>query len=73
MDSFRDIITAFGGGAALAREIGVKPVTVRAWGLRNSIPPEYWLTIDRLAHEHRIRGATIARMAELSSNQESAA
>lgn len=42
METFRDIIDRFASAEALAAEIKEKGVTVRAWRMRNSIPPRYW-------------------------------
>jgi len=72
MNSFRDIIQAFGGGASLAREISEKPVTVRAWGRRDSIPPDHWCAIERAAKAKRIKGVTVGRMAELAATERAA-
>ena len=69
MKSFRDIIQAFGGGAALAHVIGQKPVTVRAWGLRNRIPSEHWHCIAKAAATHKIRGVSVDRMARFAERE----
>lgn len=70
MKSFRDIIQALGGGAALAHKIGAKPVTVRAWAQRNSIPAEHWIKVAGVAKAARVSGATVADMARLADSEE---
>lgn len=72
MNTFRDIIKAFGGGASLARQIGEKPVTVRAWGNRNSIPAEHWLDIERAAQANGLSEISVARMAKLAAEERAA-
>lgn len=47
ISSFREIIALWDTPAALGAAIGAKPDTVRKWGERDRIPPEYWQrTID---------------------------
>jgi len=69
MKSFRAIIDAFGGGAALAHLIGQKPVTVRAWGQRDRIPPEHWVCIEKAAKAECIRGVDVKQMAKLAGER----
>lgn len=40
--TFRDVVLLWPSQAALARDMGEKPSTVRKWALRNSIPADKW-------------------------------
>lgn len=67
MQTIKDIIRSFGSAASLAREIGRKPVTVRQWGNRNSIPDEHWDDVVRAAQSRRIKGVTLAALSRIAS------
>lgn len=45
----RSLIKLLGGGAKVAAAIGEQPVTVRAMGIRNRIPPEHWPALIAMA------------------------
>jgi hypothetical protein len=51
MQTHADIIDSLGGAHELARLIDVKPVTARAWSMRNNIPAEYWPAVSRAASD----------------------
>lgn len=51
MQTHADIIDELGGAHELARLIDAKPVTARAWAMRNNIPAEYWPAVARVAGE----------------------
>ena len=58
MESFSAIIDGvWDSGAAFAADIGVLPVTGRAWRTRDWIPPEYWC---RVVARARARGVEIS-------------
>lgn len=42
MEDFASIIGLWASAADLARDLGLKEVTVRAWRARDVIPAEYW-------------------------------
>ena len=65
MNSFHDVIQAFGGGAKLASDIGINPITVRQWGNRGSIPSKYWPAIVEAAKAKRLRGVNYKTLASL--------
>lgn len=45
-----DLITQLGGPAKVAAALGIdNDVNVRAWKMRNRIPPEYWPAIIGMA------------------------
>lgn len=45
MKTPREIIDIWPSRAALARDLGLKPVVVQRWYARNSIPPRYDMRI----------------------------
>ena len=45
MRTFDDVFEAFGGPAALAKEIGIEPFHAQTMKTRGSIPPGYWLEV----------------------------
>lgn len=51
MQTHSEIIEALQGAHELARRLEVKPVTARAWAMRNNIPAEYWPAVARVAAE----------------------
>ena len=65
MNSFYEVIQAFGGGSKLAGDIGINPITVRQWGNRGSIPSKYWPAIVEAAKAKRIRGVTYQALAQI--------
>lgn len=67
MDTFASIIDLWPDAATLARDIGEKDVTVRAWRNRNSIPPEYWLKVVSAAQERGISGVTPTSLASIAA------
>lgn len=57
MSSLAPIYAPWGGNAeAMAADISEKPVTVRQWRGRGSIPPQYWRKIIAAA---AARGASL--------------
>jgi len=58
MSQVAPIYAPWGGNAeAMAADIGEKPVTVRQWRNRGSIPPQYWRKIVAAASA---RGAVLS-------------
>jgi hypothetical protein len=56
MSSLAPIYEPWGGNAeAMAADIGEKPVTVRQWRNRGSIPPLYWRKIITAAEARGAR------------------
>lgn len=51
MQTHSEIIKALDGAHELARRLDVKPVTTRAWAMRNNIPAQYWPAVARVASE----------------------
>ncbi len=56
MSQLASIYAVWGGNAeAMASDIGEKPVTVRQWRNRGSIPPRYWPKIIERAKKRGAR------------------
>lgn len=66
MDSFADIIGAWPSAVTLAADVGVKPVTARAWKARG-IPSEYWRDVVQAAGKRNIGGVTLETLARLAA------
>lgn len=49
MDTFSQIIEAFGGYAQFAGEVGVPRSKAAVWRHRDSIPPAHWLAVVEAA------------------------
>jgi hypothetical protein len=49
MNSFRDVIDCWGRVDVMATAIAAPVATVRKWRQRDSIPAEWWLSIERAA------------------------
>jgi len=50
-----DIINNWNTRADLARDMGVKQVTVRKWKERESIPPQYWRTLIKAGKKIKVK------------------
>lgn len=66
MTDFKTVIALWGTASNLARDIGEKDVTVRAWGNRGNIPPRYWPSIERAAKRRGFKTVTVATLAEIA-------
>ena len=69
MDTFSDIIEAFGGYKAFAEAIGITASHAGVMKFRNSIPAVYWKTLVEAARSRRIRGVTLEKLADLESKK----
>ena len=49
---------------SLSPELGVAPSSPAAWKHRDSVPPEYWRGIVKLAKEYRVSGVTLEALAK---------
>lgn len=67
MNSFSDIIDAFGGPVPFRDALGISDVHSRQMKLRDSIPAGYWPRTVQAAKELSIEGVTLAAMAEIAS------
>lgn len=69
MQTFSDIVTAFGSYAKMADAIGCPAGTVSAWKTRNGIPHRYWARIAAEAEARRIEGVSLETLARISAQQ----
>lgn len=67
MNSFIDIIDAFGGTAPFGEAIGISDSHARAMKARNSIPDGYWMRVVEAARDRNVGGVTLESFAELAS------
>lgn len=67
MNTFEEVIEAFGGATALAEAIGIKPVHAQTMKARDSIPALYWRDVVDAARQRRIKGVTLDVLAQISS------
>lgn len=72
MNSFGEIIAAFGGPAEFSRAIGIKPFHAQTMKTRGSIPPEYWERVVSAAVAREIDGVTFEGLAKLASTRRDA-
>lgn len=63
MKDHRQIISAFGGHAALAEALGVEPGTAWAWKKRGRIPHERWPGIVMAARAKGLAAITCDNLA----------
>lgn len=70
MDSFAAIISEWPSAAALARDLGEKEVTVRAWRARG-IPGAYWNRIVAAAQARDLATVTLERLALVAAQSAS--
>lgn len=73
MNSFVDIIDAFGGAAPFGEAIGIPDSHARAMKARNSIPDGYWLKTVEAAREREIPNITLESFAALAATRLQAA
>lgn len=72
IQSFDDVIEAFGGPAKFAKAIGIKPFHGQTMKTRGSIPPSYWSDTVAAAELQAIEGVTLERLAEIAKLKASA-
>jgi hypothetical protein len=66
MNSFVEIIDAFGGAAPFGEAIGIPDSHARAMKARKSIPDGYWMLIVDAAKKRNIKGVTLESFASLA-------
>ena len=64
--TFPDVISKWPNAGELARDIKLTRGAVKQWRRRGSIPPEYWLEIERAARRRGIDGVTVFALAEMA-------
>ena len=71
MQTFSDIIDAFGGTRAFALAINIPESHARTMKARGSIPAERWSRLVQAAKEHRVRGVTLEVLARIAASRKS--
>jgi hypothetical protein len=66
MNSFAEIIDAFGGASPFGEAVGIPDSHARAMKARNSIPDGYWSRAVEAAQSRNISGVTLETFAELA-------
>ena len=66
MNSFVEIIDAFGGAALFGEAIGIPDSHARAMKARDSIPDGYWMRAVEAARARDIEGVTLESFASLA-------
>lgn len=69
MNSFVQIIDAFGGPSAFGEAIGIPDSHARAMKARKSIPDGYWLKVVEAARERGIKDVTLESFASLAETR----
>ena len=72
MDSFADIITAFGGPARFAKAIGIRPNHAGVMKARNRVASEYWGKIVDANAARQIEGVSYATLAQIAARRKAA-
>jgi hypothetical protein len=67
MDSFSDVIDAFGGPSKFAVAIGRPPSHGRTMRARNSIPAGRWLRVVDAARKYGVDGISLELLARLEA------
>jgi hypothetical protein len=66
--TFSDVIGLWPSATELARDLGVKEVTARAWKARG-IPAQYWADLVSAANNRNLTGVTFERLAALAARE----
>ena len=69
MNSFSDVIDAFGGPSKFAAAIGRPPSHARTMRARNSIPAGRWLRVVDAARECGVAGISLELLARLEAGR----
>lgn len=70
MDTYRDLITAWGGPTPFARDIGISADAARQMSSRNKIDPSYFPVVVARAPLAGLRGVTLDFLFSLKSGRE---
>ncbi len=66
MQTFADIIAAFGGVVPFRDAMGLPDVNARQMKHRDSIPPGYWPRAVEAAKERQVEGVTLELLASIA-------
>lgn len=67
MNTFSDVIDAFGGGPKFAQAIGLPASHGRTMKSRDSIPSSRWLRVVAAAQENGIPGVSLELLARIEA------
>lgn len=67
MQTFADIIVAFGGYAKVAEALSIPAGTVSSWKSRNVFPSEHWEKLVATASERGIDGVSLEALARIAA------
>lgn len=68
IQTFAQLIEKWPTAVDLAKDLGVKDVTARAWKVRG-IPSEYWTGVIAAAAGRAIPGVTLELLADIAASQ----
>lgn len=69
METFEQVIQAFGGPTKYAEAIGIKHFHAGTMKQRDSIPPAYWADTVKAARARDIEGVTLEKLAEIAKGK----
>ena len=69
MQTFNDVIAAFGSAARFAEAIGIEKFHGQTMKARGSIPSGYWNDVIAAAAARKIKGITLERLAAIAEAQ----
>lgn len=69
METFADIVRAFGGSTKFAEAIGIEVFHAQSMKTRDSIPPAYWADTVSAAIQRNIEGVTLEKLAGLAKEK----
>lgn len=69
MDSFSSLFKALGGPDEVARKLNVTSYAVQKMAQRHSVPTKHWPPLIELAHDRRVPGVTLDRLARIATEK----
>ena len=70
MNSFRDVIQAFGGASAFAKAVGANLYTARSWLQRDTIPANWWVRVVEAGAVNGVTGISSDLLATIAHETE---
>lgn len=72
MEDFRSILVKWPSLETLASDVDATEAAVRKWHQRNTIPADYWVSVELAAKARAIDGVTVNVLAELAKRRRAA-
>lgn len=69
MQSFSDVIAAFGGVVPFRDALGLPDVNARQMKQRDSIPAYYWPRVVKEATSRKLKGVTLENLARIAQEK----